>query len=149
MLIEIGKLFIFETHRINMQDIAVALIIKDKKIFLVHSIKHGKLILEFPGGKKDELESHAQCVVREVREELGIVINPIKVFGVYETSSPEGEFKAFIFLSEIVGGEIELLEPENISGFGWYSMEDLIEFNRKGSLASPVASAIVGIKELV
>lgn len=41
--------------------------------------------VSFPGGGKEENETEEECVIREVLEEFGIEVNPIKKVYVYET----------------------------------------------------------------
>jgi 8-oxo-dGTP pyrophosphatase MutT (NUDIX family) len=128
-----------------MRDMTAALIIKDKKILLVHNTKHNGLRIEPPGGKREE-ESLEECVIREVKEELGLIIEPVKFFGVYRTNSPEGDFKVYMYLSEIKDGSPSLKEPEIISYYGWYSYEDMLELKDKGVLVPNLCSALVDLK---
>ena len=84
-----------------MKDMTAALIILNKRLLLVHNAKHNQIRVEPPGGKKEEGESLEECVVREAREELGIEIEPLSLFGAYETQSPEGPFKVYMYISRI------------------------------------------------
>ena len=123
-----------------------ALIIENGKMLLVHNTKHNGLRIEPPGGKRKSDEDLEECVIREVKEELGIEIQPIKLFGVYETNSPEGEFKVYMYLSEIKEGTPSLVEQEKISKFGWYSFEDMKKLKEQGTLVPNLCSALDGLK---
>ncbi len=101
------------------------LIIKDGKILLVHNKKHGAVRIEPPGGKKHSGEGWREAVVREVEEELGIKVRPEKFFGVYDTTSPEGDFSVRMYLCDVVSGEPRIVEPDKIPEFGWYSFNEL------------------------
>jgi len=124
-----------------MKDMTAALIIKDRKILLVHNTKHNRLRIEPPGGKREGNEDLEECIIREVKEELGIRIQPIKLFGVFETNSPEGDFKVYMYFSEIKG-EPTLMEPDKISKFGWYSFDDMKKFKEQGFLVPNLCSAL-------
>lgn len=131
---------------LSMKDMTAALIIKDRKILLVHNTKHGELRIEPPGGKREAKESLEECVIREAKEELGITIQPIKVFGIFETKSPEGDFKVYMYFSEIKKGEPTIMEKDKISKFGWYSLEDMKKFKERGVLVPNLCSAFDNIK---
>ena len=130
-----------------MKDMTAALIIENKKLLLVHNTKHNGLRLEPPGGKRYDDESLESCVVREVREELGIKIRPIRLFGIYGTNSPEGDFIVYMYLAEIVTGEIKLVESDKISNYGWYSIKDMEEFERQGVLVPNLCSALDDLRK--
>jgi len=51
------------------------IVIKDKKILLIHRIKEGYEYYVFPGGHRRTDESGSQTVIREVNEETGIKVN--------------------------------------------------------------------------
>ena len=65
---------------------------------------------EFPGGKLEQNESEIDCVKREIKEEINIVIKIVKKLSssVYDY----GTFKINLipFLAEYVSGEISLAE---------------------------------------
>lgn len=125
---------------------AAALIIRDKKILLVHNTKHG-LRVEPPGGKKRDEEEWAIAVIREVQEELGVKVRPARLFGEYATHSPEGDFTVRMYLSEIIEGEPRVIEPEIIPDFGWYTYEDLERFASVGILVPNMVEALPKLKK--
>lgn len=61
-------------------------------------IYHG--LLEFPGGKIEENETPLAAAVREVREEVGIEIDPLKgkFMGIYTNPLPEKTVLLNVFL---------------------------------------------------
>ena len=130
-----------------MKDMTAALIIKNKKILLVHNTKHNGLRIEPPGGKREGNEDLEECIIREVKEELGIEIRPIKLFGIFETNSPEGDFKVYMYFSEIEKGLPTLMEPDKISKFDWYSFEDMKKLKEQGVLVPNVCSALDNLKK--
>jgi 8-oxo-dGTP diphosphatase len=69
---------------------------------------------EFPGGKIRAKESPEGCLVREIREELGIAIEvvaslPVSVY-CYDTRSIE----LYPYVCRIVGGEVRLAEHKAV-----------------------------------
>jgi ADP-ribose pyrophosphatase YjhB (NUDIX family) len=130
-----------------MKDMTATLIIKNKKILLVHNTKHNGLRIEPPGGKREGNEDLENCIIREVKEELGITIRPIKLFGIFETNSPEGDFKVYMYFSEIEKGLPTLMEPDKISKFDWYSFEDMKKLKEQGVLVPNLCSALDNLKK--
>ena len=51
------------------------IVIKDKKILLIHRIKEGYEYYVFPGGHRRLDETGSQTVIREAAEETGIKVN--------------------------------------------------------------------------
>jgi len=125
---------------------AAALIINNKKLLLVHNTKHNQLRIEPPGGKKTLDETIEECVIREVNEELGLVINPTQLLGVYKTNSPEGDLSVHMFLSEVKKGDITLKEPCKISNYGWYSFNEMLKLKDKGVLVPNLCEALDDLK---
>ena len=55
-----------------------AIIFKDDKIVSMYREREGRIFYTFPGGGLEGTETEEQCVIREVYEEFGITIKPIK-----------------------------------------------------------------------
>lgn len=131
-----------------MKEMSAGLIIKDGRLLLVYNIKHG-LRIEPPGGKKEAREGWRRSVARELDEELGINVDPYRLFGEYATHSPEGDFLVRMYLCRIIDGEPRVLEPEKISGFGWYTYDEMEKFRKEGLLVPNMASAFERLKKLL
>ena len=87
-------------HPMDKRISARAIIIENGKIFLMFRRKNGRSFYAFPGGKKENKESLEECVIRELKEELGILVKPQKL--VYEYNSPSS--KQYFFLCDYVDG---------------------------------------------
>ena len=93
-------------------DAAIALIIRDGKL-LVCQRKSGDTFggfWEFPGGKCEEGETLEQCLVRELREELAIVANPIARLTTIEHDYPHALIRLHPFVCQYAEGQVQHLE---------------------------------------
>ena len=95
---------------------AVAVIIKDNKVALIHRKKEGRDYWVFPGGGVENGETPEEAVVREVQEELSLVGKVEKLL--FSVESYPGGNKDPYFLCNVGSGEIELggSEKERQSG---------------------------------
>lgn len=115
-----------------------ALIIKDDKILLVRQTnKVGRVIYLLPGGGAHPNEDISSAVIREIKEETELDIKPKDVYYIREMISFSKITYDFIFLSDVVGGELKLgYDPEQIGlepklkGVEFYPLNELerIEF---------------------
>ena len=77
---------------------------------------------EFPGGKKESAETYEECVVRELREELGI---EVKVGGLVESATheyPEKSVHLRFFRCEWVSNEPRALGCADLK---WVTQEEI------------------------
>lgn len=87
---------------------------------------HGAGEYAYPGGHLEHLESFEQCAKREVKEETGLEIGPIRFLRVLNTT--EYAPKHYIdvaFVADWVSGEPQVLEPDKIDGWAWYPLDAL------------------------
>ena len=93
----------------------VALIhIKDKKLLLVRP--KSKKIFYMPGGKRDEGEDNLKALIREIKEEIGLISEIKKLIGVYRIDNdPRGVHLDIIYEGEL-NGEIKLSQEHQKSG---------------------------------
>ena len=107
--------------------VVAAVIRKDDKIFATQrgygEFKDG---WEFPGGKIEEGETPEQALVREIREELDIVIKVGNLVDTIEYDYPNFHLSMDCFWGEIIEGELELKEHEAAK---WLTKEQLYSVN--------------------
>ncbi|UJF32651.1 (deoxy)nucleoside triphosphate pyrophosphohydrolase [Paenibacillus hexagrammi] len=80
---------------------------------------------EFPGGKLEEGESPEACLVRELREEMNIDIEPYEFFGVNDHWYGEIHIQLIAYRARLVSGEITLVDHDECR---WVRKEELNEF---------------------
>jgi len=113
-----------------MIEVACAVITNDKgEVLAVQRSEQMKLPLkwEFAGGKFEHGETAEECLVREINEELGVVIYIENNFGSYPYSYPEQDIVLHAFLCKIISGEILLkehidllwLKPNQLLNLDW------------------------------
>jgi len=79
---------------------AAAIIVNDQNCVLMVKHSYGKLNWEIPGGAVEADESVADAVVREVREETGLVVTAERLTGIYYMA--ENDSHHFVFLCKPV-----------------------------------------------
>lgn len=80
---------------------------------------------EFVGGKTERGETETDALIRECREELAITVRPIEEFLRLEYEYPEIFVKMAVFVTEIVSGEPQRLEHDELRWVGIDEMETL------------------------
>lgn len=81
---------------------------------------------EFPGGKKENNENLEECVTREIREELGIQINPDKLLLSVTHEYESKIVELYAFLCSLVNGSPAPLEGQKMR---WVDPEELSLFH--------------------
>ncbi len=76
---------------------------------------------EPPGGVLERNEAVADGLLREIKEETGLAVEPIALTGIYKNMSRG--IIALVFRCRAVGGE--LTENEEVAGFRWVQEEDV------------------------
>jgi len=80
---------------------------------------------EFPGGKKDEGETFEACVVREIREEIGIEIRAGRKLMEIRRKYNDKIIWLNFFLCSYVSGDPRPIECQNVR---WVDVEKLKDF---------------------
>jgi len=110
------------------------LLIKNNKILLgKRHIDPEKADTEFqavgtwtmPGGKLEYGESLEEGAIREVLEETGIKLNHTKVICVNNDKNEHAHFVTIGLTSENFKGEPQVLEPDEITEWAWFDIENL------------------------
>jgi 8-oxo-dGTP diphosphatase len=100
--------------------------IRDKKLLLCRPYAFDDLIM--PGGQRDESESDTDCLLREIREELGtqaeLDIDSLRYIGIFEdiaASYKEKRVEITLYMGEVRG---ELIPSSEIKELIWFSPSD-------------------------
>jgi 8-oxo-dGTP diphosphatase len=113
--------------------VACAIIEHDGKVLAVQRGERMNLPLkwEFPGGKIHQGESPEQCVVREVAEELGLLITVGWSLSPVSYDYPDFSVTLHPFICAIVSGDLTLhehkamlwLSPQELSSLDWVAAD--------------------------
>ena len=105
-------------------DVSAALIFRSGKLLITrrHSDAHLGGLWEFPGGKREPDETFEQCLVREIREELGVEISVGKLFESVTHAYPEKTVRLKFFVCRLERGEPQRL---GCAAFKWISAAEL------------------------
>lgn len=81
---------------------------------------------EFPGGKVEIGETFKECLIREIKEELGVTIAIQSSFGEYQYSYPTQSITLYPSICSIVSGKMALTEHK---AFRWLDPEQLLQLD--------------------
>ncbi len=87
-------------------------------------------VLVPPGGKLQENETVRECVVREVKEELGITIEIEKLEAIDEQRYEDGYWIFLMYKARILQGEPVIMEPDKIIEMKWADISELKNHDR-------------------
>lgn len=77
---------------------------------------------EFPGGKMEPGETAEAAIVREIKEELAVTIEPEQLVTTVECDYPKFHLTMHCFLSKLTEGTISLIEHEDAK---WLAKDEL------------------------
>jgi len=101
-------------------EVSAAIMFRDGRILITQ--RHAKSHLggrwEFPGGKREPGESFEQCLIREIREELGVAIAVGQLFDEVHHDYPEKPVHLKFFLCKIISGEPQPLDCAAVKWIG-------------------------------
>ncbi len=88
---------------------------------------HGEGTWTMPGGKVDFGEKLQEAACREILEETGIQVSPqnLKMVSVTNDQVDDAHFVTLGFLCESFGGEAEVREPDEITTWQWFPIDQL------------------------
>ena len=87
---------------------------------------HGAGEYASPGGHLEHLESFADAAAREVEEETGLTIGPVRFLRVLNTTQyAPRHYVDIVFVAEWVSGAPVVKEPDKVESWGWYDLENL------------------------
>ncbi len=112
------------------------MILKDGKVLLgkrhddpekADSALHGEGTWTMPGGKMHFGESFESACTRETLEETGIIVNEedLKLISLTNDAIADAHFVTVGFLCEKFEGEAKVMEPDEITEWKWYGLNNL------------------------
>ena len=105
-------------------EVSAALIFRDGKLLITrrHAKSHLGGLWEFPGGKREAGESFEQCLVREIREELGVEISVGELFEEIVHDYPEKSVWLKFFICKLLSGDPQ---PLDCAAVKWIEKSEL------------------------
>ena len=112
----------------GMVEVTCALIEHQEKILICQRAANMKLPLkwEFPGGKIEPGETRAACLMREIREELGLDILLGKELLCVQHDYAAFSITLYPFLAKVAGGTLELAEHAQAM---WVAPNELLDYD--------------------
>lgn len=100
MLFELDAKDYDKNGKVLVRPSARSIIIKNNKIFMIHSLKYD--YYKFPGGGINPGESKEEALMRETKEEAGLIVIPesIKEFGMVHRVQKGSRFGEEIFVQD-------------------------------------------------
>jgi 8-oxo-dGTP diphosphatase len=87
---------------------------------------HGAGEFASPGGHLEHLESFQQCAEREVLEETGLKIGPVRFLRVLNSRAyAPKHYIDLAFVAESLSGEPQVMEPDKVEHWQWYAQDAL------------------------
>ncbi|XID92252.1 8-oxo-dGTP diphosphatase MutT [Paenibacillaceae bacterium WGS1546] len=111
-----------------MIEVAAAIIENEQGKLLIAKRKQGKSqagLWEFPGGKLEPGESPEACLIRELKEEMNIQIEPYKRFGANEHDYGTVQIRLIAYKARYIRGDIRLVDHEECR---WVEKRELAKF---------------------
>ncbi|MBQ3796366.1 MAG: serine hydrolase [Butyrivibrio sp.] len=121
----------FETYT-KMRKGSRAIIVQDGNILLTHELNSGWWLL--PGGGQEEGETPEDCVIREVEEETGVLVRPLRKVLFMKEYYEEYCYTGYFFTCEVIGkGQMNLTDAEIRRGVQpeWIPLQDAIDLFSK------------------
>lgn len=97
----------------------------NKNIYLLHRNKNGVVQWELPGGKVESGETTKQAAVRELEEELDIVVSLTRKLGEAPFTENKIDYLYTWYLAEVKTGNMSICEPESFDDLRTFSISEL------------------------
>ena len=116
-----------ERRQIRFIEVSAGLVFRDGKLLIAQRAPEAHLggLWEFPGGKREPAETDEQCLVRELREELGIDVEVGPNVEELTHRYPDVSVRLKFFLCRWVRHEPQ---PLGCSAFRWVGAAELTRY---------------------
>jgi 8-oxo-dGTP diphosphatase len=112
-----------------MKEAVVAVIVARGKVLVIQRAGQvpGAGFWTPPAGKVDDNEDQAAAVVREVQEEVGLIVRPLRL--VWECAADGADYDLYWWLTEPVAGSLQLAAKEVVAA-KWIQPESFVQLGR-------------------
>lgn len=112
--------------------VAEVILIKEGKVLLVNAsrgVTSG--MWNLPGGFMEYGESPEECILREVKEELGLEASIKDLIGIYTKASAFHPFHLIAFVYLCIADDYEFkLDPDEIAEAEWFGIDEALEITK-------------------
>ena len=113
------------------------MVVHDGKVLLgKRRGSHGDGEYAWPGGHLEFGETIEECIAREIEEETGLAVQPVRPVSMSNVIKYDRHYLDIQYLVEYVSGTAEVREPDKVESWDWYPLdtlpEPLFEFARRG-----------------
>ena len=113
------------------------MVVRDGHVLLGKRLgAHGAGEYAWPGGHLEFGESIEQCIAREIEEETGLSVRPVRPLSLSNVLKYERHYVDIQYLVEYLAGTPEVREPDKVESWAWYPIDELpeplFEFARRG-----------------
>jgi mutator protein MutT len=111
----------------NSVEVSAALIFHHGKLIITQRRADAHLggLWEFPGGKRELDETSEQCLVRELREELGVEVEVGELFEEISHAYAEKSVRLKFFTCKLISGKPQ---PLDCAAFKWVEKSELADY---------------------
>jgi 8-oxo-dGTP diphosphatase len=115
---------------VNVIEVAAGLLFHEGKLLIAqrNATSHLGGLWEFPGGKREREESFENCLVRELREELGIQVRVGSEVEDLTHQYREKTVRLRFFLCTLEPGS-PLPQPLDCAGIAWVGQKELRDYD--------------------
>lgn len=106
--------------------VAAAIILDQNKVLIAQREKGSNMEFkwEFPGGKIEENETPEQCLIREIKEELDMEIEPIEIYKAVRHKHKDKDILLLAYICRVVQGEGRPVECHDFQWIRKYQLDD-------------------------
>ena len=88
---------------------------------------HGEGTWTMPGGKLEFGETFEEGAIREMKEETNMDLKKVKIIYVENSMGKDAHFVTIGMFAEEFEGEPQVMEPDEITQWDWFDLNDLPE----------------------
>jgi mutator protein MutT len=111
----------------NMLVVAAAIILNEGKVLIAQREEGSNMEFkwEFPGGKLEGYENPEQALIREIKEELDMIIEPVEIYKAVRHKYKDKDILLLAYICRFISGEGRPLECND---FKWVDKKQLSKF---------------------